>query len=755
MNFDDLRHANFSLLDDAVSDWSKMVDNLKDLEKDANDGLLKDSRKANWKGVSASVNREFVGKTAGEFGDAHTQAESIWKILQDTRDELKDYKKKLNDAVERAVGKKVSVTGTSGGGFKAQMNADPEPKDAKATVDAIVEEIQGILEKATESDSSAAKVLKALADLSKHGFSDAKYKDRDSAADALKDAERLAALAKKKPEDLTAKDFDALNKGFKDHAGDPLFSESFAGRLGAKGTLEFWAGINGHGVAYELRDKTDQFDELQKNLSLTLAAATQADTPEMREWTSNMTKLGNQQIGGIGGPHGFQVMSNLMRWGDYDDKFLNSYGNELIKMEKQLTDNGRHAPLAWEPTGPFTLLNRTGSDSGSDPMTGFMKALANSPAAATEFFGDTFVTKDEDHEFLRDTDDANTHKGKVGLTNFQYLFEERDWPQDYTDDGEKSVAGKNALGHALEAATTGHPPGAPSPDTVIHTRQQADLFEEIVKSVGRDQNRLLEHGYMSDSLGKITAEYMPDVHAALNPGENGDKTFTAQGERATLAESDTTKLLHALGRNPEGYAAVNLGQHNYTTNLLHYHAENPDAFLDGDRGLTASLTTGETAGEIQGIISSGRAYEAELQGGESDAKYNAALDSASTWGGALAGTGIGFLVAPTAGPGAIIAADVASTAVGEIISSITDGAKQDSTGEVLYQNGRAWDATHNDTYTLLEREAEKAGKASGDPNQHIPAKIADAAQAGFGNAQDNISKYIDGEGVPGKLEAKE
>ncbi|WP_199552104.1 DUF6571 family protein [Streptomyces sp. N35] len=752
MNFDDLRQANFKLLDDAVTDWSTMVRNLKDLEKDANDGLLKDSRKANWKGESATVSREFVGKTAGEFGDAHTQAESIWKILQDTRDELKDFKKKLNDAVDRAGEKKVSVTATGGGGFKAQMNADPEPSDAKAVVDAIVKEIQGILEQATESDGSAAKVLRALADLSEYGFSDAKYKDRDSAADALKEAERLSALARKKPEDLTAKDFDALNAGLKAHAGDPLFSERFAEKLGPKGTLEFWAGINGQGPAYELRDKKDQFDELQKNLSLTLASATQADTPEMRDWTYKMTQLGGQPVGQHG-PLGFQVMSNLMRWGDYDDAFLTRYGSELVETEKKLTDNGRHGATMWQQTGIDPLLNHTGTDSGGDPFTGFMKALSNSPDAATDFFNGEFVSKDEDHEFLRDTDDENTYKGKVALTNFQYLFEERDWPLDYDSTGEKSVAGKNALGHALEAATTGHPAGTlPSPDTVAHSTQQAALFQDIVQSVGKDQNRLLDHGYLSDSFGKITAEYMPDINRALTPTiDHKEAIFPANGEVAKLSEGDTTKLLYALGRNPEGYAAVNLGQHNYTSNVLHYHAENPDALLSGDKGLTASIRVGETAGEIQGIIGGGRAFEAEDQAAESDAEYNKALDSASTWGGALAGTGIGLLVAPTAGPGAIVAADAANTAAGEIISSITDGAKKDSTGEVIYQNGKSWDATHASTYKLLEVEVNAAGKASGSPNPAISVEVAAAAERGFTNARTNITDHIDGESRPQEL----
>jgi hypothetical protein len=219
----------------------------------------------------------------------------------------------------------------------------------------------------------------AIADQSKLGFSDVDYSDRDSAAKALKDAEELADLAKQKPEDLSPSEFDRLNKVLKDHAGDELFAQRFASRLGAQGTLDFWTGLNDPHSAWKVwQARGDQFDDLQKNLSLTLATASQSDSADMTTWKSNMVDLVDKPVGRSGGfPLGGQVMSNLMRWGDYDDRFLVGYGGKLIETEKKFTSNGRHG--AWGRTGGDPLLNRTGTDSGWDPMTGYLKALSNSP----------------------------------------------------------------------------------------------------------------------------------------------------------------------------------------------------------------------------------------------------------------------------------------------------------------------------------------------------------------------------------------
>lgn len=758
MDFDTLLHGNFGKLDTAVSDWNTLVSNLEKLNTDANDGLKKTAFGSDWRGVNSDVTRKFISKTVGEFKDAHTQADSIRNILRDTASELRTFKGDLTEAISNAQTRNISVR-PDGAGFVVRAVDGDAGKDVKqGDVDAVRDEVKAIIDKATTSDSTAARVLRSLVDQADKGFGDASYKDRDQAADAVKTAEDLAALAKKDPSKLTVEEFDRLNAGLAKYNGDDLFATTFAQKLGAQGTLDFWAKLNDPNARDFPMDgkRLDQYPELQKNLGLTLANATQSASPEMSSWKTDMLIAVEKPVNGSNGVSGYVVMSNLMRWGDYDDDFLTSYGSGMLAKEQEGVRNGQSPDQIWgyRGGGLWPHMNTTGTDFGFDPMTGYMKALSNSPDAATQFFNSEFIDKDaEGNPYKRDTD-GNGKKGHVDLTNFQYLFEERDWMREEDSKGEESISGKNYLAAALEAATTGHPAGElPTSETVAHSQEQADLYKSVVESVSKKPELLTDNGYMSDSFGQMTAEYMPDINRSLRSGTEGEgDLFIAPGATTDIKESDTTRFLYALGRNPEGYAAVTLGQHNYTSNLLEYHSANPDAFIDGNKGLRASHQVGEVMGEVQGILGAGRAYETEVQGGEQDAKYNAALDQASTWGGALAGTGIGLLVAPTAGPGAIVAGDLAGTFAEEAISAITGSMKKDSTDEVLFRNGKEWDSTREDTAELLERGAEAAGKASGSPNQELERSIASSAEDGFNNAATNVKTYIDGEGRPRDLQ---
>ncbi|WP_055694475.1 DUF6571 family protein [Streptomyces prasinopilosus] len=770
MELDTLRDADFKLLDDAVKDWSTLVKNLETLKKDAEDNLHKGADKADWAGVNARVSQEFIGKTAGEFADAHTQADTIHKILNDTVGELKGYHRQLVEAIDGGRKKSLKVIGYEGG-FTVTTDVPPEARhtmdqDNQADITALRDRIQGILDKATESDDSARTVLRAIADQSTMGFSDAGYQDRDSAAEAIKRADELAALAKKNPDDLSVKDFDRINAGLKKYAGDELFAERFATALGPKKTLEFWSGINDpHRSDRELKhDRLEQFDDLQRNLGMTLANATQSDSAAMADWKRTMIDIGDKPIhGNHGGPMGFQVMSNLMRTGDYDDRFLKDYGTKLMATERKHTGNGRHANSAWHNSLAIPQLNRIGEDSGADPLTGYLKGLSNSPDAATDFFNQQFVSKDDpDNPFERDTD-GNGKNGKVSLSNFQYLFEEREWPKESNLKGDDLHTGQNNLALALEAATTGHPAGEmPTVDTPAHNDGQAKLMQNLVASIADDPSRLTKNSYMSDSMGQIAAEYMPDIHRGLHPGVEGeDKLFPVAGTAAELSETDITRFLYSVGRNPEGYAAVNLGQHSYTTSLMQYHFQHPDAYLnDPNFSETENLKktiedVARVAGEVEGTIGAGRAYEGEIEGGKKDADYNAVIEKVGTWGGTAVGIGVGLGTAPLTGPGGVVAGSVAGTAVDEIIGAITGGAMKDSSGEVVYRNGQDLDGTKDSTYTLVESAAKKAGGNAGNSSPLIVSAAATAAEQGFNNAGQNVHQALDGEGIPRQLEKED
>ncbi|MTE18152.1 hypothetical protein F0L17_03200 [Streptomyces sp. TRM43335] len=758
MKLDALRHADFSRLNAAVTDWSEMVDKLSTLKDDARTQLKGKADKADWTGWNAAVTREFVAKTVGEFGDAHTQATSIRNILRDTHDELVEYRRQLNDAIERGLKKNLTVIGNSDGSFTVTMNIHPDraaegtdvPDHTPEDVTALRDEVQGILTKAAESDSSAARALRALADQTPYGFSDASYADRDAAAEALEAADRAAELAED-PGDMTPEEFDEFNSTLARYKDDSLFAERFATALGPRGVLDFWTGVNDlHTNTQLIQARMDKYGDLQENLGLTLANATRSDSAAMQRWERDMVGLTGEYVPSKDSPRavGAQVMSNLMRWGDFDDTFLKNYGDELVRVEKERSHNGRSAELAWHfPLGP--MLNRTGTDGGSDPMTGFMMALGKSPEAATDFFNGTFVTKDEDHDFTRDTD-GNGKEGKVGLSVFQYLFEERDWPKEYDSEFEESIAGQNALGWALEAAATGHPAGEqPGPDLPPHSPEQARLVEQIVSSISDDTERLTGRGYLSDSMGQIAAEYLPDINRATADDTYGNTNllFPVAGTAAEMDHSDVTRFLISVGQNDEGYSKIEMGQKAYMTNLFDYHlnSEIPD---DRRYPHDAEDTVKEIArrsGEISGTLAIGRQEAVLGEAHQKDEDYKKSMGQVKNIISGTIGTGIGvgtsFIATPAGGA---VAGGTAGTVSSVVLEQIFGAVEPSNLKEAGDNVNARWERAMENSTTHGQLAAKQVAEAGDKPyaNQ-IADWVRDGNEIGFSIASDNARRMAD------------
>ncbi|MFF3618440.1 hypothetical protein [Streptomyces sp. NPDC002467] len=494
MDLDALRFADFSKLSTAVADWTAMATKLWELESDARGDLGGKAAKADWAGVNATVTREFIGKTAEEFADAATEATSIGNILRDTHGELVDYKSRLNEAISRALEKNLTVVGTGDGGFTVTMNIHPDraakghtvPEHTEADATAFRDEVQRILQGATESDSTAAQALTMLVSQTPYGFSDAAYYDRDRAADAMKDADRIAKLLKAKGDDMSPEEFDKLNSDLAKYKDDRLFQETLATTIGPRGLLDFWADLAdpSDGGALQ-RSRHDQFGDFQRNLSLTLAGATQSDSPAMRTWENDMVRLGEERIQTRGSQvYGYQVMSNLMRSGDWDNRFLNDYGNALVATEKKMKLPGNY----WNGgVPPVPKMNFIGEDFGRDPMTGFMTGLAASPHAATEFFNTTQPTD-----------------------NAQYVLGDRQTFDDTPLDNKDGNSAREATGAALVSATTGVNPNDP-------TARPANLTPEHRQVLDRSLKYLSERGddfpsEMRDDMAKILSTHSDVVH---------------------------------------------------------------------------------------------------------------------------------------------------------------------------------------------------------------------------------------------------
>jgi hypothetical protein len=607
MDLDALRYGNFAKLGEAVTDWEQMTKKLADLQRDAESNLKAKADRAKWAGVNATVSREFISKTAAEFADAHTQAASITRILSDTRGELIGYRTQVNDAIMRGAKHSLTVIDTGEGTFTVTRNTRPDwasdaggKSDAvdQQVVDDLRDEIEGILTKATESDNSAAKVLRLLVDQAKYGFADASYPDRDSAAKAVAAAEKLANMAKN-PAGMSLDDIAEFNRTMESYNGDSLFAEQFATRLGPKGTLQFWTEMSyAHAGARD--SDLETMKNLQRNLGLTLATASFSDSDTMQEWKKDLIAERNTNFRAADsanpvGALGSQVISSLMRKGQYDTEFLDDYREKLFKADKGAGNAGTDD--LWVK-GYDALDLVFGEGNGRDPLEGLFEGLSHNPEAATHAFESK---SDLDH--------------MLGTTV-------------YTERGE-------SLGRALEAATTGAVVGDTSQQAPPHSETQVRIMKNIMEAVAQPDGGadLVSRG-LGNSFGNMAASYMPEISQTL-AGHGAESVFLTNSDDSDGLGRvpNVVRFLSAVSTDPDGRAGIVLGESIYTSALLESHLTDRSLFDGTQEQVLARI--GKNAGTIEGIVAHSLADEEVRSAVKGERDYNDALkakgDFAKTW----------------------------------------------------------------------------------------------------------------------------
>lgn len=706
MDLEALQHGNFAKLGEAITDWSDMVAKLTRLREQAERELDGKAKKADWAGLNATVTREFVTKTAAEFGDAVTQATSIRNILRDTRGELISYRETLNDALSRARDKKISVVPTGGGKFiVSSLCTTEEDEPTEAELNAVRDEIAEVLGKATESDTSAAKALRALADQSKYGFSRASYKDRDSAARALRRAAEMARAARNakamSPEQLAA-----FNRDLRKYRNDDLFAETFATKLGADGTLEFWTRTAG--AHQGDREHTAMLQDLQKNLSMTLATATHSDSPAMQDWEKSIVKAGNTSfqpdpVRSSNSALGFQVMSSLMSHGRYDTEFLDSYGSALLRKDKSHALGATHTEEIWENTDGVDLV--FGKQDGNDPVIGFMDALSHNPESAEH----TFAGKSDLNHLLEST--KNTDRG-------------------------------TSVGHALEAAVTGVAHGDTKPSAPVpHNRTQVEIMSNVMHAVANPEGGAdLVDKQTGASLGHMAAAYMPEINRTI-AGEGAESIFLTNSDNPSgLNRTDTYRFLRALGRDEDASAAVVLGRAVYTSSAMEAHIADPSLF-DGSTK-DALKAVAYNSGLIEGILAHSQqnaTIEEQLEAdkGENDAikrqgEFFKAMLSTGFAVGAVALAPVGATAEAAVGAGGAFFAGAATMGVDRIM----DGREVDGLDRAVYRSGLALHISEDDTnHTIIEAGLDARKKYGSDVNENdLKNTLRVATTAGWGDS---------------------
>ncbi|MGX1133249.1 hypothetical protein RKD49_005439 [Streptomyces glaucescens] len=719
ITYHDLMQVDLAKLGTAVSDWKKVVDNLKQLETDARDGLKKKSDRARWEGVNAGVTREFVGKTAKEIADLRVEANGIHQVLDDAHRELEALQKSVRTLTTEAKGKGYTVRDNGDGTVSVDAHVMPgtSPKDDKNLEERqrYADSITGKIGHANDIDVSTKRALSRTHGNDLYNAGHAKY-------DSLNDAqvERALELAKKR-ETMTDRELAELNRllRYNGREKDGEFAtEFFQGLGGPRQTLEFYGAMSIDGTGEDAsKTRLAGVQDLQKYMGHALANATDPYTPQSLKgdrqhlpswWGAEFRKLGTQEIewerGMMSRPYGYQVLGGLLRYGNYDPAFLTPIAEHVT----QLHQDDPHRFLANKPAGSddgygFNPSGKLGT--GNDPLNSVLEALGHSPEAAEQFFTQAPTAYNEDGTIKSGE--------KTDFKSYLDLFTNKDFEWTIDTNSNNVLAdeeatkkalnfGPDALGHALEAATTGRPYDSDTADPSIkHSEAQAKLVHDIVEKFAANPG-LLAHNMngdleeektgplyaLRDSLGHISADYMGDFQRTMYLEGPDSKVFPVNGAAANLDPGNAQRFLGLVGQDPDAYSAITAAQQAYTANVVHN-------FLDAEgKGLSPedSARVGDLVAPgaaIAGIMSNARADAIYDYHTASNKEYNDAVADNAKWVNRIVGLGTSAIPAPFSVVGEPVnwlAEDVTESVVKSVEQDTTDKAEHDAGRE--YTKGR-------------------------------------------------------------------
>ncbi|MBT2542506.1 hypothetical protein J7E99_17725 [Streptomyces sp. ISL-44] len=686
LTYENVMHAPLDKLQTAVTDWKAMVDKLDELAEVARNGMKTKADKAEWNGVTASVGREFVAKTAKEFEDAAKEAKGVHLVLADAHATITAVQAEIKKLAEEApaAGFRIDevgrVTAIPLPDPKDQYAAQHDP-DYQATVgknrSLWQHRVNRAVEHAQDADDSLVRVLQInVAD--GHNFSEPRYTTLDA-----EQVDRAVDLMKKVTgEGGTARNPEALRELenlLDDNRDDPEFATDFYRRLGPDGTLQAYAtlSLDATGLGLPGADRAFRVANIQSDMGAMLGLATHKDVPNHLDaaWTTQLMKAGRKEMdvtGGVTKIYGYQALGALIREGKYDTEFLTSVGRDMIAMD-------RKNPKAWEYTTPLSMdmaLNQgEGGGRGFYPLTGLMEAFANNPDASTAFFnepvredsnGDGIVTKD-------DKPVKGQHGQERGMVD--YMLDKKPYMDsfDITKTGDLHPA-QQALGDALMAAVSHRSPGDEDAPPVEHSTEMKAVMERVVEKIG-DKPELVaaepgeDEGLLkglSGHFGQMAAEYMPDIQASA---ENNSGLIKANGVMANFEKSHMASFLGAVGQDPDAYGAITNSQRAFTTTLINDVVAHRSEYEDLDAAIHSAVHPG---GQIAGILSEARTEGVYAENGHKQEEYVKGVEDNAKWinRGISAAGGKYLEMVPVAG-------DVVEWLQEDITESVVEGAKKD------------------------------------------------------------------------------
>ncbi|MFC8704326.1 hypothetical protein ACFUIV_19335 [Streptomyces anulatus] len=711
LQYEDIVEAPLEKLKAAADDWSEMATNLDKLATQASDGMKAKANKASWEGLNAGVTREFIGKTAKEFADAAAEAKGVKTLLEEgytafkkAKDDLVNIREHEGPAAGIRVDGRGKVTARSPISEDNTARHDPDfskyLQQERENIESWQKRIDLIVDNCNDTDVTFKNSLEANV-TDRKDFSAPKYTKFDQ-----EEADRAAGLAAK-GRDLTHTELQSLNELLRDNGKSPEFAKNFYEKLGPEKSLAFFGQLATDTHDYAKVDKTRLADvqELQRNLGLNLATASH-DKAFSAEWGPELRKLGTERIplakNDYGGPFGYQLLGGIMRYGNYAPKFLNPIAEHVVQLRQK--DHDFFYASKGIPGGPENPFNPSGvNGSGYDPVNSMLEALGHSPEAAKQFFSAEPTAYNEDGTPKSGDADLGKVKGEDGkereATSYLEFFQNEEYDPFYDvtghdpDDAKKSTQYMpDALGKALEAATTGHAWDDPSP-TLKRDEVTADIMKNVIDSYGSDSGLLGRHEALKDNLGRMGAAYIDDLnYSTYNFGSAGDElgrddlfVNSSDGSKRTdFGEAATRRFMSVVAADEEGWRSLSSAQQMYeASGLKEFGAERQEL----------GLHFGYSGAKMHGILDESRIEgihqqfkgeeEAKILEMEKDAEWRKFGVSSGV--GAVVGVGTAVVLGPAAGV-------VAATAVPLVMDTASSAISTGYAGETMdYLKQREYD----------------------------------------------------------------
>ncbi|MFJ2575441.1 hypothetical protein [Kitasatospora aureofaciens] len=633
MKFEELRNVQVASLDTLAGDYEAMLRQW-NFSSELTGDIITPLQGSGWRGFAAETAAGNITKIRNEIDAAFEEASGIAKTLRDAHTEITGAKADLEAAIRSATDQKLTVDndGTVHWPPAITQEDKKDPDYANAYRQKASDAAQAIakaLSRAAEADAAAAAALAADTGTDRKAFNK-KPMGGVSEQEAKQAVDLMRLGDKATPAQIVQ--LDALLKA---HSSDSRFASVFFDSMGPDGFLKSYGAMAEYSGYYGNDATKRALADMQANLGLTLATATDGSKqPHLSDaWQAGLRKAGATQYQLLpdqlqgGNPYGYQILSNILRTGNYDPHFLNPVAEHITQLSAANPGRWEDAVSKANPIGQVFFLSK--DNSGFNPMSGALEALANNPTAATRYFHDPATVYNDDGT-VKATGQPNTYLKQLtgaGINSILQDFE----PDHFTPHSMAASQEATLLGHALEAATTGRRYDATDGPMPAHTPEMSAVMKDVVARFGdTDGPDLLKKGgvfaNMDPSFGHMVASYMGDVQIAI---DHNNHSLPTNGAPANLDQGATQKLLGALGRNPDAFGTIAQAQQAYTTANLQDVMLQKDKYgeLFGEAITNAARPGGEVAG-ILNAVATDEVYKQKQQ--EMDA-YNNSVDEKVGW----------------------------------------------------------------------------------------------------------------------------